>query len=227
MFEGLGLRRLRHAPQQKRGSLGCSYPLVRDCLMTPNSHPSDQSPPRPGSNPPHHFPRGFRVVAIFQLWGAATGTWAVLRTLPSDLHAPRSVSVLAVQALILAFFTLSGAGALFLLRGRQAGIRMVALAQVPQLFYLQMPQFQYMLLSGIYVVVYSQGSFLGISNGVASTYVVQWAQQGLEWGFGLNLVAVGILVYLRRRARGGTLSAEFSNESSAATSVVIDKRNRH
>jgi len=146
--------------------------------------------------------RRLRFVAWAQVWGTATGTYIAGRLLFALARAPVSWPSITVVIAVLAFYTVAGAGAILFLRGHRLGRALLILAQFPQLMYLQTTSMNYQVLSGIYGVVYLQGSNGGFQFGITSTFSIHWGQSDLVGAFGVNLVAFGILVYLLNHPPG-------------------------
>jgi len=165
--------------------------------MTTDIPGSEARPSLLGSDRP--LPTGFKIVAVSQVWGAAMGTWAVLQFFMSKVGKNASLPTTVLLLLFLAFYTISGAGALLMLRGRDAGIRWVRLAQIPQFVHLQAPDFIYTLLSGVYVLVYATTGGAGVNFGVISTFTLRSEKVGVAAGIGINVVALAIFLYLSKK----------------------------
>ncbi len=141
------------------------------------------------------LPRLIKIIAITQVWGAATGTWSLVQQLAQwGPKTPIAVPILLVGLLL--FYTLLGATALFVLRNRQPAIYWLGVAQLPQLVLLQTPDFLYRVLSGAYFVVRAGGGGLGFDVGVTSIASIRWGDLGLSTGMGVNVVAAATLWYL-------------------------------
>ncbi|HYT94706.1 MAG TPA: hypothetical protein VEL76_38675, partial [Gemmataceae bacterium] len=74
-----------------------------------------------------------RVVAWSQVWGAATGTYLSAQLLYAAFAANRPWAERGLLLAFLGFYTVSGAGAILLLRRRSLGRRLLILGQFPQL----------------------------------------------------------------------------------------------
>jgi hypothetical protein len=141
------------------------------------------------------LPRLIKIIAITQVWGAATGTWFIVPQLAEWGPGTRLVVPLLLIGL-LCFYTLLGVTALLVLRNRKAAIFWLAAAQLPQLILVQTPDFLYRVLAGAFVVLRAGGGGLGIDVGVTSTATIRWGDLGLSTGFGLNILAAATLWYL-------------------------------
>jgi len=136
-----------------------------------------------------------KIIAVTQVWGAATGTWLIVPQLAEWGPGTRLVVPLLLIALP-CFYTLLGVTALLVLRNRKAAIFWLAAAQLPQLILIQTPDFLYRVLAGAFVVLRAGGGELGFDVGVTSEATIRWGDLGLSTGFGLNILAAGTLWYL-------------------------------
>ncbi len=141
------------------------------------------------------LPRLIKIIAITQVWGAASGTWSIVPQLAEWGPGTRLVVPLLLIAL-LCFYTLLGVTALLVLRNRKGAIFWLATAQLPQLILVQTPDFLYRVLAGAFVVLRAGGGELGIDVGVTSTATIRWDDLGLSTVFGLNILAAATLWYL-------------------------------
>ena len=141
------------------------------------------------------LPPLIKIIAITQVWGAATGTWFIVPQLAEWGPGTRLVVALLLIAL-LCFYTLLGITALWVLRNRKAAIFWLAAAQLPQLILVQTPDFLYKVLAGAFVVLHAGGGGLGVEFGVTSSAAIRWGDLGLSTGFGLNILAAATLWYL-------------------------------
>jgi len=154
--------------------------------------PREQAPP---SVSQVVLPWLIKIIAVSQVWGAATGTWLVLHQLALwGPDTPIAVPITLVGLLL--FYTLLGVAALFVLRNRAAAIYWLGVAQLPQLVLLQTPDFLYRVLPGAYLVVRAGGGQLGFDVGITSTATIRWGDLGLSIGMGVNVVAAATLWYL-------------------------------
>jgi hypothetical protein len=145
------------------------------------------------------LPTTFKVMAWSQVWGAAVGTWFAVRLILVALREHAGVLQVLGLLLFIAFYTISGAGALLMIRGRSTGIRLVRLAQIPQFMSFQGQGVLYSLVSGIYVFAYHTSAGTGLNVGILSTFALRWGDVGLPKGGALNLLAVVIFFYLGKK----------------------------
>src|SRR6266404_88559 len=138
-------------------------------------------PASPSSRPV--LPRLIRIVAITQVWGAATGTWPVIQQLAQWGPSTPIATPLVLLGLLF-FFTFLGTTALLVLRHRESAIFWLAAAQLPQLILIQIPDFLYRVVAGAYLVCRVGGGGLGIEVGVTSTTSIRWGELGLSTAMG-------------------------------------------
>ena len=163
--------------------------------FTPMSGVPAPDPQRPSPSHRLVLPPLIRIIAITQVWGAATGTWPVVRQLAQWGPDTPIATALLLSGLLL-FYTFLGTSALFVLRNRDSAIFWLAAAQLPQLILLQIPDFLYRVLPGAYLVLRAGGSGLGIDVGITSTVSIRWGDLGLSTAMGVNVVAAATLWYL-------------------------------
>ena len=138
------------------------------------------------------------MVAWSQVWGASVGTVSVFSQLIAAMRRTDTQLVVLLLLLALAFYAVSGTGALLMLRGKRTGLRLVKLGLIPQLAYAQTATSAYMLLSGFYVLLYFQGGVAGINFGIYSKFVLHIGAGPFSPGLGLNVLALAMLIYLMR-----------------------------
>jgi ribosomal protein S18 acetylase RimI-like enzyme len=144
------------------------------------------------------LPVELKVIAWSQVWGAAVGTGLAFQALFRAMKLPNTqIAVLFLLAILVAY-CFSGMGALLLIRGKPAGLRMVRIGLIPQLVYAQSSTSAYMFLSGLYVIGYSQGGVVGINAGIYSRFTLELNTGPFAPGFGVNVLALGVLIYLMR-----------------------------
>ena len=141
------------------------------------------------------IPRLIKIIAITQVWGAATGTWDVVRQLAQWGPGTRFAVPLVLGGL-LCFYTLLGFSALSVLRNRQAAVFWLAATQLPQFIVVQTPAFLYRVLAGVYVVLHAGGGEWGVEVGITSSAAIRWGDLGSSTVIGINVLAVATLWYL-------------------------------
>ncbi len=156
--------------------------------------------PTPEAQPPLHNPRLvlptlIKIIAISQVWGAATGTWPVIQGLAEWGPSTPVATPLVLLGLLL-FYTFLGATALFVLRGRESALFYLAAAQLPQLVQLETPDVVYRVLAGAFVLLHAGSGGLGIEFGLISTASIRWGDLPASTRMGVNVLAAATLWYL-------------------------------
>jgi hypothetical protein len=148
--------------------------------------------------PPEPLSGGLKVVAWSQVWGASVGTVTAFRQLVAAIQRTDTELTVLLLLVVLTFYAVSGMGALMLLRGQKAGLRLVKAGLVPQLLHVQGGALAYTVLSGFYAVLGYQDGVLGANVGIISTFTLQFGTRPFPMGVGVNVLAVVLLVYLTR-----------------------------
>jgi len=142
------------------------------------------------------LPLGLKVVAWGQVWGAATGTWAVVQAVTSAGEGRFTWTFAAVVVALTAFYTTSGVAALFVLRQRAWAIDLLAAMQLPLLVQVRTGSFAVSILSGVFWVLEFRTNGFGTYAGALSRFTLSWGALEPPYGIMLNLVAAGTLWYL-------------------------------
>ena len=145
------------------------------------------------ANPP-------KLIAYSLIWGAATGTWALVQSLLSGDILQRSVVTLAPLIIILGYYTVCGVAGVLLVRGSRRARVPVVLALIPQLLQLQGPGILYQLACGVYATIFvvRPGTVVefGLDFGFTSTFSMQLGDVAPPLGIAVNIVAAAMLWYV-------------------------------
>jgi hypothetical protein len=164
-----------------------------------------ERPPRESSDGGSSFWRRWianppRLIAYSLIWGAATGTWALVQSLFGEDILQQSVVTLAFIVFFLGYYTVCGVAGVLLVRGSRRATVPVVLALIPQLLQLQGPGILYQLACGVYATIFvvRPGTTVefGLDFGFTSSLSIQLGDVGPPLGIAVNVVAAAMLWYV-------------------------------
>ncbi len=139
-------------------------------------------------------------IGFFQIGGVLLATYVIGGQAPGFLAA--GPEGWAFFLLIAGFYTLSGVGAILLLRGSARGRQLTCLVQLPQLFQVRTTLVSWYITNGASLTLNWEPGWTGFKTGLGSQFTLLWGVSpvvsvGISY-VAINFVPLGILYALLR-----------------------------